>query len=127
MKKSKDKFLVKVGDIVTVDVLEWYHEDYEFSRPCLMLSPVIREDSDSNPESMIERLLIDLITEESISFNNQQDQVDWRGWNLKYLRRCFDQALKGKEFPVAGYTATRKVFKVIWDKKEKWFDWEEVK
>lgn len=96
---------VKSGDILTFNVIEWFHEGYEFGRPCLMLSPVIREDSDSNPESMIEDVCIDLSLGYKISKNNQQDQINWRGWNLNYLRRVFREVLCGKK--IATYKATQ--------------------
>lgn len=102
-------FTVKSGDKVTFDVLTWQHEGYEFGRPCLMLSPVIREDSDSDPESMIEDVCIDLCCSIPVQLNRETSQIEWRRWNLKTLRRAFNQALAGKKFPVAGYCATRKV------------------
>lgn len=115
MKKQNDWLEIKEGDILTFDVLEWYHEGYEFGRPCLMLSPVIQENSDSNPESLIESALIDAVCERRLERNSERRQIEWRGWNLKYLRRCFNLALHGRVFPVANYQATRKTVKIIKD------------
>jgi len=102
---KSDRLSVKSGDILTFNVLEWFHEGYEFGRPCLMLSPVIRENSDASAESIIEDVCIDLVVKKDISANNQQDQIDWRGWNLKYLRRVFREVLAGKR--IAQYKATQ--------------------
>lgn len=111
-----DHLEIKEGDELTFDVLTWQHEGYQFGRPCLMLSPVIRENSDSNPDSLIEDVLIDIVTSESIVKNNEQHQIEWRGWNLAQLRRRFNEALKGKRFPIAGYRATRKKVRITKDR-----------
>ena len=112
-----DYITVKEGDILTFDVLTWQHEGYEFGRPCLMLSPVIRENSDSNPESLIEDVCLDVACGDGrLAVNNEQQQIDWRGWNLRYLRRCFNRALAGKRFPIAGYRATRRRVRIVRDK-----------
>lgn len=111
-----DHLQIKKGDQLTFDVLTWQHEGYEFGRPCLMLSPVIRENSDSNPESLIESVCIDAVVDGRLELNNEQDQIQWRGWNLTQLRRRFNEALKGKRFPVAGYRATRKKVKITRNK-----------
>ena len=113
---SSDLLGISVGDVLTFDVLEWYHEGYEFGRPCLMLAPVIRENSDSNPESLIEDALLDAVLDGHLRRNNEQQQIEWRGWNLGYLRRCFNAALHGKRTPKANYTATRKTVKIVRDK-----------
>ncbi len=118
MSKIPDEYLtVKPGDILTFDILTWQNEGYEFGRPCLMLSPVIREDSDHEPCHLVESVVMDAVITGKILKNNQQDQIDWRGWNLKVKRRRFNEALAGKKFPVAGYQATRTVVKIIEDKK----------
>lgn len=105
---------IKEGDILTFDVLEWFHEGYAFGRPCLMLSPIITENSDSNPDSMIESILIDLTQDRiKVGDNLAKAQIKWRGWNLKYLRKCFNTALNGKDFPKAGYKATRYKVRII--------------
>ena len=62
-----------------------------------MLAPVIREDSDSNPESLIESVCIDAVVFEKLEYNNQTEQIEWRGWNLTQLRRRFNEALVGKD------------------------------
>lgn len=109
---------VKPGDILTFDILTWQNEGYEFGRPCLMLSPVIREDSDHEPWNLVESVAMDFVCFGKALKNNQQDQINWRGWNLKTKRRRFNEALKGKEFPIAGYRATRTVIEIVKD--EKW-------
>lgn len=109
MIKTDSTLVIQPLDVVVFDVLEWFNEGYEFGRPCLMLSPVIREDSDSHPEAMIETACIDACILKEIPLNNQQDQIAWRGWDLKQKRRRFNEALKGKKFPIAGYKATRSV------------------
>lgn len=111
--KDDDYIEVKEGDELTFDVLEWYHEGYEFGRPCLMLSPVIRENSDSHPEAMIEDACMMASIDGRLLYNRERRQIDWRGWNLKTLRRAFNQALAGKKFPKAGYTATRQKVKFV--------------
>ena len=117
---------IKEDDILTFDVLEWWHEGYEFGRPCLMLSPVIRENSDSHPEAMIEDVLIDMVISKVIQCNNQQQQIAWRQWNLSYLRKVFNQALKGKKFPIAQYKATRQKVRIIKNKFGE-LTWREIK
>lgn len=68
---------VKEGDEIIFDVLEWFHEGYQFGRPCLMLQPVIRENSDSHPEAMIENACIDAVCNGRLAWNNaaRSDQV----------------------------------------------------
>lgn len=108
---------VKEEDILIFDVLEWYHEGYEFGRPALMLSPVVRVDNDHSAESLIESVLLDMVCANyPIQLNNEEDQIKWRGWNLKYLRKVFNQVMKGKKYPKAGYYATRKTVEIIKDK-----------
>ena len=116
--------IIQPGDELTFDVLTWRHEGYEFGAPCLMLSPIICEDSDSNPASLIERACILACVDGKLRRNTEQQQIDWRGWNLKTLRRAFNQALAGKRFPVAGYQATRKKVRFVLDKNEgmTWLD-----
>ncbi len=107
---------VKEGDILTFDVLEWYHEGYEFGHPCLILSPIINNNSDSNPESIIEDALISLVIGHiKLGDNRAEQEIAWREWNLSYLRKCFNAARKGKKFAKAGYKATRKKFEIIYD------------
>ena len=116
---------VKDGDVFTFDVLEW-EEGYEFGRPCLMLSPVIRENSDLSAESLIESVLIDAVCDEELDYNNETDQIEWRGWNLKSLRKRYNESLKGKYFPKRNYRATRKTVKIIRDKRGE-LSWEELR
>lgn len=116
--KTESEWLqVKAGNELTFDVLTWQHEGYTFGRPCLMLSPVLRENSDSHPECMIETACIDAVVTGRLLRNSEQRQIEWRGWNVAYLKRCFLSALAGKEFPVAGYCATRKRVRFLNDKK----------
>ncbi len=122
--KSEQYFSIKEGDVVTFDVLTW-DEGYEFGAPCLMLSPVIRENSDSHAEAMIEDICIDLVCQDKIVQNNESDQIEWRGWNLKYLRWKFNEALAGKKFPKMNYQATRKKVKFIKDKRGELI-WEDI-
>lgn len=110
-----DYLTAKPGDILTFDILTWQNEGYEFGRPCLMLSPVIREDSDHEPWNLVESVAMDLVCDGRAVANNQQGQIEWRGWNLKTKRRRFSEALKGKRFPVAGYRATRTVIEIVKD------------
>ena len=129
MTQAPDKYLsIKEGDILTFDVLEWFHEGYEFGRPCLMLSPVLRENSDQHPDTLIESVMINAVCDGKIdqSPGYAEQEIEWRGWNLKQLRRRFNEALKGKKFPVAGYIATRQVVKVTKDEDGE-LSWEEVK
>lgn len=111
-----DWLTVSEGDELTFDVLTWQHEGYEFGRPCLMLSPVVRENSDSDPDSLIESVCIDAVVDGRLVRNNEQHQIEWRGWNLGQLRRRFREALAGKHFPIAGYYATRKRVRIVRDK-----------
>ena len=55
---NNDYLIICDGNELTFDVLTWQHEGYEFGRPCLMLSPVIRENSDSCPDTLIEDVCI---------------------------------------------------------------------
>lgn len=114
--RSGDWLGIREGDELTFDVLTWQNEGYEFGRPCLMLAPVIRENSDSDPESLIESVCIDAVVDGRLVRNNEQQQIEWRGWNLAQKRRRFNEALAGKRFPVAGYRATRKRVKIVRDK-----------
>ncbi len=106
---------VKEGDILTCDVITW-QAGYEFGRPCLMLSPVVREDSDSHPEALAEDFLLDIVVDGRAQLNREEDQIAWRGWNLKILRRRFNEALKGKKWPVVGYKAFRQKVRITRDK-----------
>jgi hypothetical protein len=115
MIKKDLTLVIQPLDVVVFDVLEWFNEGYEFGRPCLMLSPVIREDSDSHPEAMIEKACIDACVFKEIPLNNQSDQINWRGWNLKTKRQRFNEVLKGKKFPIAGYKATRSIVRFFPD------------
>lgn len=111
-----DTLPIREGDTLTFDVLTWQHEGYEFGRPCLMLSPVIREDSDSHPEALIESVLLDAVYDGKLTRNTEEQQIEWRQWNLTTLRRRFREALAGKRFPVAGYRATRQRVRITRDK-----------
>ena len=114
--KKDDKYLyIQEGDTLTFDVLEWFNEGYEFGRPCLILSPVIQENSDSDPGSMIESACIDAVVDGKFELNREQQQIEWRGWNLTTKRRRFREALAGKKFPVAGYVATRQRVRFVLD------------
>lgn len=110
---ASDYIEVREGDRLTFDVLTWQHEGYEFGRPCLMLAPVIRENSDADPDSLIEDTCIAAVIDGKLEKNNQQRQIEWRGWNLPQLRRRFNEALAGKKFPVAGYRATRQQVQIV--------------
>lgn len=112
---KEDLLDIREGDELTFDVLTWQHEGYEFGRPCLMLAPVIREDSDSDPESLIENICITAVVSGVLVKNTEVPQIKWRGWNLRQLRRCFNEALNGKRFPIAGYKATRKRVRIVRD------------
>lgn len=114
---SKDWLDIHEGDELTFDVLTWQHEGYEFGRPCLMLAPVIRENSDSDPESLIENVCITAVVGGGLERNTEEQQIHWRGWNLTQLRRRFNEALVGKRFPIAGYQATRKRVKIVRDRR----------
>ena len=116
MKRTDDYIDISENDIYIVDILEWYHEGYEFGHPCLMLSPVIREDSDSNSYSLMESTFIDAVIDKKLKYNTEETQILWRGWNLKYLKRVFIECLNGKKFPKAKYKATRYKIKIITDK-----------
>jgi len=123
-KTVKEEYLeIKAGDVLTFDVLQW-DEGYEFGAPCLILSPVIREDSDSHPEAMVEDVCIDAVLDGKLLLNNEQQQIEWRQWNLKTLRRRFNEALAGKKFPKLNYQATRKKVQFVWDEEEKRLNWE---
>lgn len=106
IKNEKDKkyLYVKEGDELTFKILTW-DEQYEFGRPCLILSPVIREDSDSDPEAMVESVCIDASIEGKLLLNNEQKQIEWRRWNLKTLNRRWREAMNGKDFPLKNYQA----------------------
>ena len=111
----------KLGDVLTCDVLEW-DAGYDFGRPCLMLSPIIRENSDSDAEHLIENAMIDICCAKGrVEHNIEQNQIEWRGWNMSRLRRIFNETLAGKKRPRAKYTATRQVFKLVLDDDKQWF------
>lgn len=122
---NSDYLDIKAGDELTFDVLQW-DEGYEFGAPCLILSPVIRENSDSHPEAMVEDVCIEAVLDGQLLRNNQQQQIEWRQWNLKTLRRRFNEALAGKKFPKADYQATRKKVRFFWDAEEKRLNWENI-
>lgn len=112
---NEEFFSVKDGDIVTFDVLEWREDGWEFGSPCVMLSPVIRYDTDKDSESLIESVCLDICSESAVggavkirlSGDSDLREFEWRGWNLKTLRRRFNESLAGKEFPKKGYAATK--------------------
>jgi len=116
MKTQNEYLSVKEGDELTFKVLTW-DEFYEFGRPCMILSSVIREDSDSDPEAMVESVCIDLCISDKVILNNEQKQIEWRGWNLKTLNRRWREAMNGKEFPLKGYQAEEIKVKFIKDKR----------
>jgi hypothetical protein len=123
-KTVKEEYLeIKAGDVLTFDVLQW-DEGYEFGAPCLILSPVIRENSDSHPEAMIESVCIDAVLDGELLLNNEQQQIEWRQWNLKTLRRRFNEALAGKKFSKLNYRATRQKVRFFWDDEEDRLNWE---
>lgn len=106
---KNDQFVVKAGDTATFRVLEWFHEGWEFGRPALMLAPVIRIEHDNSADYLIEKVCFDLVCNDKPLeriYEGDQQEIDWRGWNLSTLRRRFAQASRGVRFPVAGYTAT---------------------
>ena len=115
------KTAFKLGDVLTCDVLEW-DAGYEFGRPCLLISPIVREDSDSNAERLIEDAMIDICCANGeVEHNIEQHQIEWRGWNLSRLRRIHAEVLAGKKYPRAKYTVTRQVFKLVLDEHKEWF------
>jgi hypothetical protein len=107
--KAVDGLKVGDGDKVTFDVIEWFHEGWEFGHPTVMLSPVIRIDHDHGADSIIESVCIGLVCGDHLTYlcGSDKQEIEWRGWNFVTLRKRFNQALKGKKFPVANYKAYR--------------------
>jgi hypothetical protein len=107
--KALDGLKVKDGDLVVFDVLEWFHEGWEFGHPTLMLRPVIQIDHDHGAETLIESTCISLVCGHTMNYLCESDkhEIDWRGWNMVTLRRRFNQALRGKKFLIANYKAYR--------------------
>lgn len=106
---------ISEGDALTFQVLEWFHEGWEFGRPILMLSPVIRIEHDHSAESLIESVCLDAVCDGKLPWIKECDrrEIEWRGWNLTTLRRRFREVLKGKRFPVAGYVATTETVRIV--------------
>lgn len=111
----------KIGDIVKFKVLEWSHEGWEFGSPVVMLSPVIRSSHDAgSADTMIEEEIINIVAVDngSSEYNNAEDELEFRGWRLKYLNKCFNEAMKGKKFPKAHYEATEYTAEVVKNRME---------
>jgi len=107
--KALDGLKVQDGDLVVFDVLEWFHEGWEFGHPTLMLRPIICIHHDNGAESLVETCCIDLACGDTLRylFDCDKHEIEWRGWNMATLRRRFNQALRGKKFPIANYKAYR--------------------
>lgn len=107
---------VQEGLVVFCDTLRW-NDGWEFECPSMMLSPVIRcFETGAHHEQIVEDVLIDAIVGGEFVSQSFEQQWGWRGYNLRTLQRRFYEALKGKRFPRANYTATRE--KIIFIKDE---------
>lgn len=122
----KDGIKATDGSVFVFDVLEWYNEGWEFGHPTVMLRPIIRMEQDHGAETLIENVCLDLGCGDELEYISgfETHELKWRGWDLNRLRRRFSQALAGKNFPKAGFRATRKTVRFAAD--EDGFTWEDV-
>lgn len=123
----KNYIKAKDGATFTFDVLEWFNEGWEFGHPTVMLRPIIRIEHDHGAETLIENVCCSLACGDTLDYIDDFEtrELHWRGWDIKRLRRRFNEVLMGKKFPKAGFRATRKVVKFLTD--EDGFTWEEAK
>jgi len=95
----------------------------------LVSQPIIQiDENSSHAEYLIEQTCINAVIDKKLKSDKDFDNehgCNWRGWNLKYLRRKFNEALAGKDFPKVNYIATRKKVKIVLDKKGKMF-WKDL-
>ena len=102
---------IQDGTIITIDAIRW-NDGWDFDCPGLILRPVLRYyDNGSRLDDMIEDLCIDACVDKKIESEDIAHEFEWRGWNLKYLKNVFNQALKGKRFPNRQYEVKREEVK----------------
>ena len=97
---------VHEGDRVTIDCLEWIDPYWDFDNPTVVLRPIYREFETDHAEGAIEHVMLDLVCYGTVPRRIGPPQR----WNENYLRRIFQAALDGKEFPQRNYRATRATF-----------------
>lgn len=102
---------IKVGDLVTVDALEWIDPVWEFDNPTVVLRPVYREFETAHLDDAIETVMLDLIADG----DGEDEPKEYRRWNLRTLKRRFSEAMRGKRFPVANYRVKRQSFAIFRD------------
>jgi len=106
---------IKEGLILNFKTLTW-NDGWEFERPSLMLSPIIRcWERQMCHEQMVENVLIDAVVEGFLKDESFEETWGWRGYNLKYLQRKFRESLAGKSFPKVNYIAEQSSAEIIRD------------
>ncbi len=110
---------IEHGTSITVKILEWHEEHWEFDRPIVILSPVIRySPNGESAEYMAEDLGIDACLDGEIKDHDYTKEFEWRGWNIKYLNKVYNQCRKGKKFPNKQYKATEYLLRFSWNNQE---------
>lgn len=111
----KEPIEIKPGMTFVCDTLQW-DDGWEFNRPSMMLSPIIRcfEDASSH-DRIVENVLMDAVIEGKLKSDNFEKEWGWRGYKLPVLKRRFREALAGKRFPKAGYWAEREKVTIVLD------------
>ena len=103
-----ERIAVASGTEITIDVLVW-QEGWDFDHPTVVLRPVLRySPNGDDAEQMIE----DMCEEAAVNGYLESDYDEGNGlvdrcFPLALLKRRFADALRGVEFPVKGYEATR--------------------
>lgn len=114
----KNSMEVKEGAVFVCDTIAW-DDGWEFDRPSMMLSPIIRcyESGNGGHERIVEDVMMDAILAKSAVLIGQDFSAEWgwRGYNLQLIRRRFRESFAGKSFPVKGYWARRSVEKILRD------------
>jgi len=111
-----NRIAIKEGLVLECRTLTW-DDGWEFECPCLMLAPVIRcWEQQMSHERMVESVMIDAVCQGWIKDENFQETWGWRGYKLPVLRRRFQEYMRGKRFPVAGYHAEVSTVMITKDK-----------
>lgn len=126
MKAIPNSIEIKEGMTIVCDTLSW-DDGWEFDHPSMLISPIVLcHETGKNHEQIVEDFLIDAVTAKSGKLAGDDFEAwSWRGYKLPVLRRRFREALAGKNFPKAGYLATRETVKIIRDKRGE-LTWETI-